>query len=66
MKHTTFRLNQARQVITREDTLCFDVAAQHGQQFENVKHLTWFLDAVATELLRQDEQEIAIYGKKAT
>lgn len=38
----------------------------HGQQFENVKHLTWFLDAVATELLRRDEQEIAIHGKKAT
>jgi hypothetical protein len=43
-------LQAAREAIEREDDVCFDVAADHGQIFANVKHMTWFVEAVATEL----------------
>ena len=38
---------EALAAIEREDTVCFDVAAEHGQMFLNVKHMKWFVDAVA-------------------
>ena len=31
--------------------LVYDVAAEHGQIFDNVKHLAWFRRAVAQELI---------------
>jgi hypothetical protein len=31
--------------------LVYDVAAMHGQLFDNVKHLAWFRRAVAQELI---------------
>jgi hypothetical protein len=40
----------AREAIEREDTVCFDVAAEHGQIFGNVKGMKWFVDAVAESL----------------
>ena len=40
----------ALEAIEREDQVCFDVAAEHGQMFLNVKHMTWFVDAVAEAL----------------
>jgi hypothetical protein len=44
------KLQQAREAIEREDDVCFDVCADRGQIFGNVKHMTWFLEAVAAEL----------------
>jgi hypothetical protein len=50
----------AEQAIESEDDVCFDVAANHGQIFGNVKHTYWFLDAVAQELSeRYSDDEIA-------
>ena len=43
-------LNAAREAIDNEEQVCFDVAAEHGQIFANVKHMTWFVDAVAEAL----------------
>lgn len=42
--------NAAREAIEREDTVCFDVAAERGQMFANVKDMKWFVDAVAEAL----------------
>ena len=41
---------EALAAIDREDTVCFDVAAEHGQMFLNVKHMKWFVDTVAEAL----------------
>jgi hypothetical protein len=43
-------LQAAKEAIKREDDVCFDVAAEHGQQFANVRHMTWYVEAVAAEL----------------
>ena len=43
---------QARKEIETRSTLAFDVAKSHCQIFDNVKHLTWFLDVVEEELAR--------------
>jgi hypothetical protein len=43
-------LSAAQEAIEREDTVCFDVAAEHGQIFGNVKGMKWFVDAVAEAL----------------
>lgn len=43
-------LTTAQRMIAHEKELCFDVAAEHGQMFGNVKHMTWFVDAVADAL----------------
>jgi hypothetical protein len=40
-------MKAAAAAIDREDVICFDVAAENGQQFHNVKHLGWFKIAVA-------------------
>ena len=44
------KLKAAREAIERKDVVCFDVCAEHGQIFGNVKHTTWFLEAVAEAL----------------
>jgi hypothetical protein len=41
---------EALAAIERQDTVCFDVAAENGQIFLNVKHMKWFVDAVAEAL----------------
>jgi hypothetical protein len=41
---------KAAEAIDREARVCFDVAADCGQMFGNVKHMTWFHRAVAEEL----------------
>jgi len=45
--------NQAMAYIDSEHELAYDVASMNGQQFENVKHMSWFIDEVAKELLQQ-------------
>ncbi|MCU1271133.1 MAG: hypothetical protein JWN74_2427 [Acidobacteriaceae bacterium] len=44
------KLKAAQEAIEREDQVCFDVCAEHCQIFGNVKHTTWFLEAVAEAL----------------
>lgn len=41
---------QAKAAIARGDTVCHDVARSQGQIYDNVKHMPWFIDAVAEEL----------------
>ena len=47
----------AQQAIDNEEELCFDIAANLGQIFSNVKHMAWFVDAVAQELSEQYSEE---------
>lgn len=49
------RLSKALEAIENEDTVCFDVAAEHGQIFGNVKHMRWFAEAVAEALEESGE-----------
>jgi hypothetical protein len=44
------KLKAAREAIERKDRVCFDVCAEHGQIFGNVKHTDWFVEAVAEAL----------------
>lgn len=34
------------ELIEDEDDLCYDVAAEHGQLFDNVKHMKWYRQAL--------------------
>jgi len=43
-------LERARRHIERRSELAFDVAAETGQMFGNVRHMRGFLMAVAREL----------------
>jgi hypothetical protein len=43
-------IEAAQRAIEDEDDVVFDVAANIGQIFGNVKHMKWFLHAVAEEL----------------
>ena len=36
--------------IERRDRLCFDVCANVGQVFDNVKHMRWFKEGLAREM----------------
>jgi len=47
----------AQQAIDNEDEVCFDVAAEFGQMFANVKHMSWFVEAVAQELSERYSDE---------
>ena len=33
----------AQRAIELEEGTCFEIAAQHCQQFHNIKHMKWFL-----------------------
>ena len=44
------RLERAKSAIERGDTVAHDVAAENGQIFDNVKHMKWFIEAVADEM----------------
>jgi hypothetical protein len=43
-------LTAALAAIEREDQVCFDVCAEHGQMFGNVKGTRWLAEAVAEAL----------------
>ena len=44
------KLDQARRLIENEDIRAYDVAAELGQQYENVRHMRWFLLTLAERL----------------
>jgi hypothetical protein len=44
------RIQAAKEAIENGDDICYDVAANHGQIFDNVKHMGWFIEEVANEL----------------
>jgi hypothetical protein len=44
------RMAKAKAAIKRRDIRCFDVCDNVGQIFDNVKHMSWFVNAVADEL----------------
>lgn len=48
-------LARAQQAIDNDETIIYDVAAEHGQMVDNVKHMLWFLDAVADEIQANSE-----------
>lgn len=41
----------AEEAIENEDQICFDVAAEYGQIFANVKHMSWFIKVVAEQIM---------------
>jgi hypothetical protein len=41
---------KAQEAIDEEKDICFDVAADCGQMFGNVKHMGWFVRMVAEAL----------------
>jgi hypothetical protein len=45
---------KALELIAEGDNLCYDVALFHGQDFENVKHMTWFKYAVMSRMCGAD------------
>lgn len=47
---TKHALQQARSLIAQEDPRCVDIAVSHGQQFDNVRHMAWFMCAVAEDV----------------
>lgn len=45
------KLQRARKMIERgKADLLFDLCAEHGQIFDNVKHMRWFVELVAENL----------------
>jgi hypothetical protein len=40
-------------MIERKDPLCYEVADESCQIFENVKHMSWFVFCVGLEVTRQ-------------
>ena len=47
-------MQAAQELIDAEDEFVFDVAANHGQIFEYVRHMSWFIKAVAEMLEEED------------
>lgn len=45
-------IEKAKRAIRRGAPVCYDICAETGQMFDNVKHMRWFLEAVADELER--------------
>ena len=43
--------NRARLAIARREQVCFDICADLGQIFRNVKHMDWFLKTVMEEFV---------------
>ena len=44
-------LKKAGELIEAGDNLIYDVAAERSQIVANVKHMTWFKQAIALELI---------------
>lgn len=47
-------IQRAQSAIENKETVVYDVAADCGQIVDNVKHMTWFVEAVAQQI-REDE-----------
>ena len=47
-------LELAQRLINSGDDIAYDVAANSGQIFGNVKHMQWFIDAVANEIAGEE------------
>ncbi|MBC8737014.1 hypothetical protein F6X40_09355 [Paraburkholderia sp. UCT31] len=45
---------RATQAIEDEEEMCFDVAANVGQMFGNVKHMQWFRRALMLDICESD------------
>jgi hypothetical protein len=43
-------MSRAEEAIANEETIIYDVAANYGQMVDNVKHMSWFVQAVADEI----------------
>jgi hypothetical protein len=43
-------IDMALEAIDRGDEVCYDIASEYGQNFDNVKHMRWFIKAVAEQL----------------
>lgn len=44
-------LARARSAIEQDESFIYDVAAETGQMVDNVKHMPWFVKAVANWLI---------------
>ena len=63
------RMKQLAQVAIDNDAdVIYDIAADAGQIVDNVKHMTWFVDAVAEEVSHDPElqQQLDIMGSRGT
>jgi len=49
---------KAQDHISRKSELAYDVAAYYGQMFYNIRHMIWFLHAVAAEINPEGFPEI--------
>lgn len=52
------RLKKALELIDKEDDLVYDVASEHGQIFDNIKHTSWFINEVANRLMEDDSTNV--------
>lgn len=51
MKKTVDELvAKAKKAIENKEQFVFDIADNNGQIVDNVKHMTWFIDAVADQI----------------
>lgn len=51
------QIQEAKKLIEAEDPFCYDIASSHGQIFDNVKHMAWFINAVAEGLTNNNEKQ---------
>lgn len=49
-------LSRAEDAIENDEHFIYDVAADVGQQVDNVRHMRWFLKAVANWLIEDEEK----------
>ena len=46
---------KAQEAIEGRWDIAYDVAAMNGQQFENVRHMNWFVEAVASAIAADED-----------
>jgi len=56
-------LEKAQWLIDNDDEIIYDVAANVGQIVDNVKHMRWFLNAVADEIEEGENVNMAVEGE---
>ena len=44
-------MKRAQLAIDRDESFIYDIAAEHGQDPDNVKHMSWFKKCVAEQLI---------------
>lgn len=44
------RIRRAQRAIDHNETVIYDVAADCGQMVDNIKHMRWFVAAIADEI----------------